>query len=106
VLAREHRLRSRDGIRDVVKDGKRFSNRIATIHFLSSEQNQFAVVASKAVGNAVIRNKAKRRTKAALLAVQDQKPAIHAVFRLRSGAATASWAEFEAGILELVSRAK
>jgi ribonuclease P protein component len=106
VLAREHRLRSRDGIREVVKDGKRFSNHIATIHFLKSNENQFAVVASKTVGNAVVRNKAKRRTKAALLNMQDRKPSIHAVFRLRSAAATASWAEFESGIQELVSRVK
>jgi ribonuclease P protein component len=106
VLAREHRLRSRDGIREVVKDGKRFSNRIATIHFLTSDQNQFAVVASKAVGNAVLRNKAKRRARSALLAHQTTEPAIRAVFRLRSAAATASWSEFEAGILELVGKAK
>ena len=106
MLAREHRLRSRDGIREVVKDGKRFSNRIATIHFLSSDRNEFAVVASKAIGNAVVRNKAKRRARAALLELQTRKPAIRAVFRLRSGAATASWSEFEAGILELVGKAK
>jgi ribonuclease P protein component len=106
VLAREHRLRSRDGIREVVKDGKRFSNHIATLHFLKSDENQFAVVASKTVGNAVERNKAKRRTKAALLRMQNREPAIHAVFRLRTAAATASWTEFEAGIQELISRVK
>jgi hypothetical protein len=38
--------------------------------------------------------------------MQNREPAIHAVFRLRSAAATASWTEFEAGILELVSRVR
>lgn len=104
MLAREHRLRSRDGIREVVKGGKRFSNRIATVHFLAAEQNQFAVVASRAVGNAVIRNRAKRRTRAILRMAQNQNPAVNAVFRLRSGAAAAGWADFEAGITELLGR--
>jgi ribonuclease P protein component len=106
VLAREHRLRSRDSIREVVKSGKRFSNSYATIHFLPADQNQFAVVASKAVGNAVIRNKIKRRTRAVLQALQNQKPAVSAVFRLRGAAANASWEDFEAGIHELVGRVK
>lgn len=106
MLAREHRLRSRDSIREVVKSGKRLSNAYAIIHFLPSEQNQFAVVASKAVGNAVIRNKVKRRTRAALQLLQNQKPTISAVLRLRSAAAGASWEDFEAGIKELIGRVK
>ncbi len=106
MLARESRLRSRDAIREVIKNGKRFSNPIATIHFLTSDSNQFAVVASRSVGNAVVRNKAKRRTRAVLSSLSSQNPAIHAVFRLRSESANATWEEFEAGILELIGRVR
>lgn len=89
-----------------MKSGKRFSNSIATIHFLVSENNQFAVVASKAVGNAVIRNRAKRRTKAVLYELQDKVPCVDAVIRLRSGAAGASWEEFDRGIRDLMGRVR
>ena len=37
----------------------------AVVYFLADETNKFAVVASKKVGNAVARNRAKRRIRAA-----------------------------------------
>ena len=104
MLAREHRLRSSDDIREVVKSGKRISNSVATIHFLTSETTQFAVVTSKALGNAVIRNRARRRAKAALVGFTNQDLKIRAVVRLRSEAGAMSWQQISSGISELIGR--
>jgi len=106
LLAREHRLRSSDDIREVVKTGKRVSNSFATIHYLPSEINQFAVVTSKAVGNAVVRNLAKRRCRAVLFEFQNSDPAIKAVLRLRPTVATAKWEDISIGVKQLMGRAK
>ena len=106
MLAREHRLRSSDDIREVVKSGKRISNSVATIHFLASETTQFAVVTSKALGNAVIRNRARRRAKAALVGFTNQDLKIRAVVRLRSEAGAMSWQQISSGISELIGRIK
>ena len=106
MLAREHRLRSSHEIRDVVKAGKRVSNRVATIHFLDSETTQFAVVTSKALGNAVIRNRARRRAKAALVSFANQNLKIRAVVRLRSEAGAMNWEQISSGLTELIGRIK
>lgn len=104
MLAREHRLRSSDDIREVVKLGKRVSNGFATIHFIHSDSNQFAVVTSKAIGNAVTRNRVRRRTKAVLFNFQNLDPAIKAVVRLRPEAALSSWEKLSQGITELMGK--
>ncbi len=43
----------------------------AVVYFLADETNKFAVVASKKVGNAVARNRAKRRIRAAFLCLNN-----------------------------------
>jgi ribonuclease P protein component len=106
MLARDHRLRSSDEIREVVKLGKRVSNQFATIHYLPSDSNQFAVVTSKAIGNAVVRNKVRRRTKAALFELQKTTPGIKAVIRLRPESAIANWESLSKGIKDLFGRVK
>jgi ribonuclease P protein component len=106
MLAREHRLRSSDEIREVVKSGKRVSNSVATIHFLRSETTQFAVVTSKALGNAVVRNRARRRAKAALVSFANQNLRIRAVVRLRSEAGAMNWEQISSGLTELIGRIK
>ena len=104
MLAKEHRLRSSDEIREVVKSGKRISNQVATIHFLPSTSNKFAVVTSKAVGNAVTRNLVRRRTKAVLFDFQDKTPTIRAVVRLRSEASDVGWVKLSESLRELLGK--
>lgn len=106
MLAREHRLRSSDEIRSVVKFGKRVTNQAATIHYIPSETNQFSVVTSKAIGNAVTRNLVRRRAKAVLFDFQNQEPAIKAVIRLRPEAALIGWEELSSSLVELLGRTK
>jgi len=106
MLAREHRLRSSDEIREVVKNGKRVTNQAATIHFLPSDTNQFAVVTSKAIGNAVVRNLARRRAKAVLFDFQTREPAIRAVVRLRPEAAAIGWEKLSSLLIELLGKTR
>lgn len=106
MLAREHRLRSGDEIREVVKSGKRVSNSFATLHFLPSENSQFAVVTSKAVGNAVMRNLVRRRTKAALFALLSEAPKVKGVLRIRAGAASLDFLRISDSVAELLGRVR
>ena len=106
MLAREHRLRSSDDIRQVVKTGKRVSNSVATIHYLNSETTKFAVVTSKSVGNAVVRNRARRRAKALLASKQNSNLQIQAVVRLRAEAGAMNWEQISSGLTELLGRIK
>ena len=104
MLARENRLSSSDEIRQVIRLGKRSSNEFATIHFLQAETSRFAIVTPRAVGNAVVRNKIRRRTKAVLSEQIVGKPQIHGVVRYRPGATNLSFDDLKASILKLMER--
>jgi len=88
----------------VIRLGKRSSNDIATIHFLPAETTRFAIVTSRAVGNAVVRNKIRRRTKAVLSELIEGKPQVHGVVRYRAGATKLNFGELRAAILKLMER--
>ena len=104
MLARENRLSSSDEIREAIRLGKRSSNDVATIHFLPAETSRFAIVTSRAVGNAVVRNKIRRRTKAVLSELIYGKPQIHGVVRFRPSATKLSFEELKAVITKLMER--
>ena len=89
-----------------MKNGKRVSNELATIHYLPHESTQFAVVTSKAIGNAVVRNKVRRRAKAILFEQQNQPLGIRAVVRLRPEAARVDWINFSSSMNRLIARIK
>jgi len=63
VLAKEHRLTSSEGFRQAVRSGSRAGSRTLVVHLLSREsgERQVGFVVSRAVGNAVTRNRVKRR---------------------------------------------
>jgi len=62
VLPREHRLTSSEGFRAAVRTGRRAGSRTLVVHLASAEDVlQVGFVVSKAVGNAVVRNRVKRR---------------------------------------------
>lgn len=106
MLAREHRLRSSDEIREVIKTGKRLSNSFATLHYLESSTAKFAVVTSKALGNAVQRNLIRRRTKAVLAENLNSLALVSAVFRVKPAAQGMSFEELSRLTLELLGRVK
>jgi ribonuclease P protein component len=97
-------LRSSDEIREVVSKGKRFSSKLATLHYLPADSNRFAVVVSKAVGGAVVRNQVKRRVRAVLAANMSFSPAISGVFRMRPGSNQATFEQLSGEIRELMGK--
>ena len=90
----------------MVKRGKRLSTQYLTIHFLPSEIPRFAIVVSKAVGNAVQRNIVKRRARSAAFAsIKNISPQISAVLRMRPESAEASWDDLSSSIDSLITKA-
>ena len=97
-------MRSSREIRDVVSAGKRVGSRSATLHFVTGEVNQFAIIVSKAVGSAVDRNRVKRRIRAVLRDLSPD-PALRAVVRVKPAAAKMSFQELSEDLQELFKRA-
>lgn len=67
MLAASHRLTESAHFAEAVRGGRRVGGRTVVIHFKSRESEQPALVGfvvSKAVGNAVMRNRVKRRLRA------------------------------------------
>jgi len=65
VLAPEHRLTSSEKFRQTVRDGRRAGSKTLVVHLLTAAGDtacsEVGFVVSKAVGNAVVRNRVKRR---------------------------------------------
>ena len=98
-------MRSSREIREVVSAGKRVGNSSATLHFLPSETNQFAIIVSKAVGSAVERNLVKRRIRSILSSLEVGQFKIKAAVRVKPGVAAASYQTLAADITDLIERA-
>ena len=106
MLPRESRLRSSREIREVVSRGKRASGDFATLHYKPAEDNKFAIIVSKTVGNAVVRNSVKRRMRAILADHKQHSPAVHAAFRMRPSAATAEFRDLSKEVSNLLERTR
>jgi len=104
LLPRENRLRSSKEIREVVSSGKKVGNGSATLHFLPSQRNQFAIIVSKAVGSAVERNRVKRRIRAILSGLLPGDHSIRAAVRVKPAAATSSFEDLRKDIADLIER--
>jgi ribonuclease P protein component len=67
VLAAEHRLRDREAFRRTVRSGRRAGGAALVVHLLvdgsltQGSEPRVGFVVSKAVGNAVVRNRVRRR---------------------------------------------
>lgn len=77
-----------------------------TLHYIPAETHQFAIVTSRAVGNAVVRNKLRRRTKAILRTLTETTPQVKGVFRYRPEANHLTFDELTASVTELLQRTK
>ena len=77
-----------------------------TLHYLPAETHQFAIVTSRAVGNAVVRNKLRRRTKAILRTLIETTPQVKGVVRYRPEANHLTFDELTASVTELLQRTK
>jgi ribonuclease P protein component len=91
--------------RRIVRKGRRVSGR-TTIAYLDKldlgEEARFGFIVSRAVGGAVVRNRVRRRLKAACYSLLAEAPRRAIVIRALPTAASADWAELRAEVAAAV----
>jgi len=111
VLPTQNRLRESQGFRDAVRQGRRHGSKTVVVHLTSSdgpEPLRVGFVVSKAVGNAVVRNRVKRQLRHLVrdLLLEGEDPGSGVlVVRAQPGAATASPADLRADLVRCLQRA-
>lgn len=107
MLARSSRVTTADDYRSVVRRGARFTTANAVTYVRRNEGGvRFGFIVSKKVGIAVVRNRVRRRLKAAAFdAVPRVTVGVDVVFRALPVAATASFADLKADVERSLSRA-
>ena len=109
-MRQDLRLRSPKLFKQVYAQGKSVHAEDLVLHYLKGDRDEQAGVGfsvSKRVGNAVTRNKLKRRLRAIMeeFAVA-LKPGVLLVFVARPGAATASFGGLNESVRDLLRRAR
>ncbi|ONI67808.1 ribonuclease P protein component [Kribbella sp. ALI-6-A] len=107
MLPPSHRLRRSDDFRRAVRSGRRAGRRALVVHYLSGtglagtsdDAARVGFVVSKAVGNAVVRNRVHRRLRAVMASrLPDLPTGSLTVVRALPASATASYAELVADV--------
>lgn len=108
MLSQPHRLRRGSDIKRVRLNGQRRYHKLAILYALPNDQtvSRFAISVSRRYGNAVKRNKAKRRMREVL---RQQLPGIKdgwdCLLVVRHPLATATFHELETAINQLLGQA-
>ena len=105
-LQRQQRLTSAKAISCVYREGRSRANRVLVLYCLWSEGSaQAAFSVSRRMGNAVKRNGIRRRLKEAYRKYADRmKPGAKLLVIARARAATSTYEELEAALVDLLSR--
>lgn len=107
MLARANRLRTAEEFRLTLRRGRRRAGRFTVVSTMrgaggsASAPPRFGFVVSRKVGDAVARNRLRRRMRAVAYEALDGVPdGCQLVVRALPGAAAASWAELRAELLD------
>jgi ribonuclease P protein component len=109
VLARAHRILRGEDFRRIVRRGRRASSSVAVIYCLPSREAagpRFGLIVSSKVGNAVHRNRVRRRIRAICAAATFVPSTSDVVIRALPGAVDAGWdtlrSDIESGLRRVV----
>lgn len=109
MLPRRFRLRQKDDLVRLREQGRRFRHPLAIllVQANDAETSRFAFMASRRVGNAVARNRAKRLLREAVRAhLEDAKSGWDCFLIARSSTPEAPFPEVKAAVGELLTRAR
>lgn len=105
LMQRDRRLRSRKDFADAYRKGRTQGNRLLVVRIRPNESDitRFGFVAGKTVGNAVVRNKVKRRLREAARGL-DVIAGLDIVIGARKAAADADFPALNAALAALLAR--
>ncbi len=109
MLQSSHRLRRPADVERVRREGHSWRHPlvILLVHANSLDTSRFAFIASRRVGKAVRRNRARRLLRESVrLHLNEIQPGWDCVLIARSALPQASYAEVETAVLQLLARAK
>ena len=107
TFPRRLRLRKRSLFRQVYENGRYLSNSLISLHFIvhGNQTHQIGVTAGKRLGNAVTRNRCRRRLKECYRLYRNEAPVgMDIVIIARRGLVTADWADIVAAFRDIMRR--
>ena len=104
-MQRHHRLTASARITDIHRQGRSVANGFLVLRVSPNDlgHSRFCFVAGKRVGNAVVRNRVKRRLRE-VVRNSDFQPGWDAIIMARRGAGGATYAELERAVHNLLRR--
>lgn len=107
-MKKSYRVKRERDFNDIFTKGNNVANRRFVIYWLPKEQEHFRVglSASKKLGNAVTRNKIKRRIRHVLIEFQDQLVTSDFVVIARKGVEDLGYQEIKQNLLHVLKLAK
>ncbi|MFW6068633.1 MAG: ribonuclease P protein component [Chloroflexota bacterium] len=107
MLPRAHRLRRSADIRRARRKGQRWSHPLLLLFAIENngDSTRFAISASSRIGNAVVRNRVRRRIREAIRKeLPGIEPGWDCLLVVKEGAPSAPFAALEQAIIELLAR--
>lgn len=108
MLPKDERLRKSTEFREVLKNGRVFSNRAAVLYVVRTEdgRKQFGVSVGRRVGSAVRRNRVKRLFRESFRLIREEIPAgTRMLFIARAGAVAGGMREIAGAVRDLARKA-
>ena len=104
-MQRHHRLTGNARISEIHQNGRSAANRLLVLRLSANglDRSRFCFVASKRVGNAVVRNRIKRRLREAVR-LTDCEPGWDAIIMARKDAGAADYGALEQAAHNLMRR--